>query len=78
MRMLSCERERREGSWDGESSLYPAASGAGLCWDCRGRGGGQLVLVVVVVVVVKIGIRGVEAIEGMERGEIGGGLRRDR
>ena len=75
MRMLSCERERREGSWDGESSLYSATSGAGVCWDCRKRGGGQLILVVVVV---KIGIGGVEATEGMERGGIGGGLRRDR
>ena len=71
MRILSCER--RGGSWDGESWLYSAASGAGACWDCRGRERGQ-----VVAVVVRIGVGRVEAREGMERDEIGGGLSRDR
>ena len=73
MRMPSCER--RGGSWEGESWLYSAASGAGACWDCRGRERGQ---VVVEVVVVGIGIGRLEATEGMERDEIGGGLSRDR
>ena len=61
--MLSCERRR--GSWDTGSSLYSAASGAGVCWDRRGR-------VVVVIVVVVIGSGGlavavvVEAASGIE------------
>ena len=89
MRIPSCES--RGGSWDGESWLNSAASGAGACWHWRGRERGQVVVVVaveaveaveavvaVVAVAVRIGIGRVEATEGMERDEIGGGLSRDR
>ena len=34
--LLGLGRERRGASWDGESWMYSAASGAGACWIRRG------------------------------------------